>query len=191
MLLFVAMNIYYLIDESGDVGYTRKSSKFFILTGLAVGDINPIRLIAKKVHLHKKDKKKQNGLHAYSETIQIKNKITKMVKKLNICCYVKLVDKEKIKLEDAYLYALGEFIKFISAIKAEHNVIIARKDTRKSYNQNICNIFIKNNIVIKLTDPVKEKALQIADFYSWAIFSHIENHHSIYFNALKHQIVFI
>ena len=73
-------NISYIIDESGDTGYTKKSSRYFIITAIHTTDFNVMRLIAKKIHRNKKDKKKRNGLHAHFESYQTKHKLITLLK---------------------------------------------------------------------------------------------------------------
>lgn len=68
---------------------------------------------------------------------------------------------------------------------------IAQKDTRKSYNKKIAELFHQYGLQIEFSNPNKEKSLQIADFYSWAVYSHLEYDNSIYFLELRHQIVLL
>lgn len=50
--------MYIYIDESGDTGYTKKSTRYFILTAVIVDDSFVLRRTAKNVHKGKRDKKK-------------------------------------------------------------------------------------------------------------------------------------
>lgn len=67
-------------------------------------------------------------------------------------------------------------------------IIAARFDTRSSYNKKIVTLYKENRIRLTFSDPKGEKALQIADFYSWIIFCYLEKHNSQYYLKLKHQI---
>ena len=51
------MNKNQYLDESGDTGYTNKSTKYFIVNAINTDDIKALRHIAKKVQRYKKDKK--------------------------------------------------------------------------------------------------------------------------------------
>ena len=85
------MDIY--IDESGDTGYTKKSTRYFILTAVIVDDPFVLRRIAKSVHKGKRDKKKANILHAYSEIDSTKNKLIKNLADIDIRCFVIKIKK--------------------------------------------------------------------------------------------------
>ena len=77
-------NKYIYIDESGDTGYTKKSTRYFILTAVIVGDPFVLRRIAKNVYKTKIDKKSNGILHAYMETNKVRSKIINNIKDINI-----------------------------------------------------------------------------------------------------------
>jgi Protein of unknown function (DUF3800) len=183
-------NKYIYIDESGDTGYTKKSTRYFILTAVMTDDLFVLRRIAKNVHRGKRDKKKANILHAYSEIDYVKNKLIKNLADTNIQCFVIKIKKNNKVILDIYLYTLkkmAEYLKYCNVTE----IVIARKDTRKYYNKSIIDMFKGYGINILFSDMFSEKALQIADFYSWCIFTHLEHHNSNYFSRLSHQITFI
>lgn len=182
--------MYVYIDESGDTGYTKKSTKYFILTAVVVEDLFVLRRIAKNVHKGKRDKKKANILHAYSEIDYIKNKLIKNLIYVDIQCFVIKIKKTNKVIPDIYLFALKKIAEYFKSCNIIE-ITIARKDTRKHYNKSIINMFKGYGINVLFSDMLSEKALQIADFYSWCIFSHLEHNNSDYFLKLSHQIVFI
>ncbi len=181
-------NKYIYIDESGDTGYTKKSTRYFILTAVIVDDPFVLRRIAKNIYKFKLGKKKTSILHAYNETGAVKNKLTKEIQKNDIQCIVFVLDKSRIVLKDPYEYLLKKTIDYLSALKV-FQVTLAKRDTRKSYNKNISALFNSYNIKLQFSDPALEKSLQIADFYSWSTFSHLEYGFSSYFIKLKNQII--
>ena len=69
------------------------------------------------------------------------------------------------------------------------SLVVARKDTRKSYNQKITRILDNYGMLSIFSTPTSEKSLQIADFYSWAIFSKFEHDKSDYFNNSYRYLV--
>jgi len=178
------------IDESGDTGYTKKSTRYFILTAVIVDDAFMLRRIAKNVYKHKKDKKGVNMLHAYNESDKVKNRLVEEIEQVKIECVVFTLDKSKIYKKDPYMHLLEKLVKYFKEISINH-IVLAKIDTRKSYNNKIKDLFIVNNLKLTLTDPCLEKSLQIADFYSWCIFSYLESDSDEYFNFLKENIVFI
>jgi hypothetical protein len=182
--------MYVYIDESGDTGYTKKSTRHFILTAVMVDDPFVLRRIAKDTHRYNLDKKKGGMLHANQETRSVKNKlITKLVRE-EIKCVSVVFDKRKIYKKDLYIFALETILAYLGS-QTLSIVIVARKDTRKSYNQNIVNIFKNRDINFAFSTPSGEKSLQISDFYCWAIFSYYEHHILVYFEKLRHQITIL
>lgn len=184
------MNLYVYIDESGDTGYTPKSTRFFIVTALYVYDVVAVRRLARDIHKGKRNKNKANQLHAHKESDQTRKKILEKVRKLQIQCIVSIIDKTLIITEDPYLYTLEKIAKYLHT-KNISNITLAKRDTRKKYNTNLINLFFTYNISVTLTSPIEEKALQIADFYSWIMFSHLEHDKSYFYNKLQHTITMI
>lgn len=183
-------NKYIYIDESGDTGYTKKSTRYFILTAVMVEDSLVLERIVKKIHKTKLDKDKAGILHAYKESVFTKKRFVNKLLDFNIRCFVFVLDKNNKCVDDTYLYSLKYILKY--CIKNDiKNIIIARKDIRKSYNQNIINLFKQNNIRINFSIHEKNKALQVADFYSWVIFVYLEKGESVYFYKLRNLITFI
>ncbi len=179
--------MYAYIDESGDTGYTKKSSRYFILTAVIVDDPFVLRRIAKNIHRYNLDKKKLNMLHANQESVSVKNKLIAKLSVEEINCISIVLDKKMVRYDDLYVFALRKIAQHL-ADKRACNVVIAKKDTRKSYNQKITSIFNADRINFSFSTPPSEKSLQIADFYCWAIFSYYEHGMSQYFEKLKHQI---
>ena len=179
--------LYIYIDESGDTGYTKRSTKYFMLTALTVDDIFILRRIAKRVHKGKKDNKKENTLHAHRETNRIRGKLIQETTNLNIKCTAFVLNKKEKYIEDPYFYLLEKLAKYF--YKSNINqIILAKRETRGNYNQKIINLFKSHNIDLYLSRPIDEKSLQIADFYSWVVFVYIEYDQSDYFKQLEHQI---
>ena len=179
--------MYAYIDESGDTGYTKKSTRYFIVTALIVEDPFVLRRIAKNVYKYNLDNKKLNILHANKETRSVKNKLIKMLVTSDIKCVSVVLDKAVVCVEDLYILALQKIIQHFSTWDIQ-SLVIARKDTRKSYNQKITQICSNQRVKFIFSTQTSEKSLQIADFYCWTLFSYYEHNRSDYFNKLKQQI---
>jgi hypothetical protein len=178
------------IDESGDRGYTKKSTRYFMLTAVIVDDVLILRRMAKNIYKFKKDKKRSGMLHAYNETNSIRKKIVKEMLGLDIKCFVFLIDKSKLYSKDPYMYLIEKIAKSFKDLNI-NNVVLARIDTRNNYNRKIIKVFDFYDIGIKLSTPTQEKALQIADFCSWCAFSSLEHNYDEYFNQIKEIFIFI
>jgi hypothetical protein len=146
--------------------------------------------LVKKIHKTKLDKNKGGILHAYKESIFTKNRFVNKLFDLNVKCFVFVLDKNNKCVDDVYLYSLKHVLKY--CIKNNfNNIVIARKDIRKSYNKNIVDMFGQHKIKMNFSIHEKDKVLQIADFYSWIIFVYLEKGEPFYFDKLKHLITFI
>lgn len=182
-------NKYIYIDESGDTGYIKKSTKYFILTTVIVDDPFILRRIVKSVYKSKLDKNKYNILHAYMETNRVRSKIINNIKNIDIKSVVFVLNKSKLYQKDPYKYLLENVAIYFSKFGLSQ-IILARKETRNNYNQKLIEMFNFYNIKLILSTHRDEKSLQIADFYSWAVFSYLEHGHSDYFKYLENHTTF-
>lgn len=183
-------NKYIYIDESGDTGYTKKSTRYFILTAVIVDDPFVLRRIAKATHSYNLDKKKLGIIHTNKESSSVKNKLIKYINNAEIKCVTCVFYKNNFKVKDIYKYCLDILAKYFVENNME-NIVIARKDIRKAYNLKIIEMYLSYKLKASFSDQNREKSLQIADFYSWCIFSHYEHNLSEYFLKLKDSITII
>src|SRR5574343_402356 len=131
---------YCFIDESGDSGFTKKSSRYFILSAVVCDDPDTLRRIARKVFHSKIKKKHSNMLHAYSESDTIKNKLTKVILEKNVSCITCKIDKTTVCNDiDIYLYATAKIAEYFED-KDTEIIVVSKQDTRKSYNKRVENI---------------------------------------------------
>ena len=178
--------MYAYIDESGDTGYKKKSSRYFILTSVIVDDIFILRRIAKNIHKFKIDR--SVNFHAHKENKIVKNKLVQKIVENGIPCVAYVFDKDKQLTKDVYQYSLEELAKYFKENNIK-DVIIARKDVRRHYNKKILDMYLNYGLKASFSEPNKEKSLQIADFYSWCIFSNFEQNLPEYFIKLQHLII--
>jgi hypothetical protein len=177
------------IDESGDTGYTRKSSRYFIVTAVIVDDMHILRRIAKDIHVYKIGKGKTSLLHACKESFVVRKKYVQKLHPLNLRCVVCAIDKHRDRVKDVYQYTLTKLVKYL--IQKDVIIIISQRDTRKSYNTKIIETFSQYNLNLSFSNSQKEKSLQIADFYSWSVYAYLEYSNPAYYNALQHQITIL
>ncbi len=172
--------MYAYIDESGNSGHTKNSTKYFVVACILVSNETILPRIAKKVFKSTKlGKLGKNQLHATSDSDRVKLKIVSLLKKENYNIeYVKILKKTGDK--DCYIESL---LKLKDKLDKHHIdiVYIANKDSRKKTIDKIKNTFGDNTVLSK---PEKEKGLQIADFVSWSIYQKYENGNSAYYDIL-------
>ncbi len=169
--------MYAYIDESGDTGLSKKSSKNFILSAVLVKDENILARIARKVFkLKVLNKRKSNQLHAKQDTDGTRKAILKMLN---------TVDYEAYYVNDKnYLKALEILIGFLASQKV-NTIYLAMRDSSKKTINAIDQIAKNLNVEVIKTVTQKEKGLQIADFVSWSIFRYVEFGDDLYYLRLK------
>lgn len=203
---------YIFLDESGDLGFNpkNKSSKYFVITILAASDKKPIEKIAKKVHaaLRKKVKRLSGGvLHAYKEKGSTKRRVLTLLSKKNCSIMTIYLNKSKVytklKKEEHLLYnyvtnILLDRIMRKKLLPSTENIILvaSKRETNRFLNENFKD-YLKNQvsgkfkakIEIEVRAPSEEKALQIVDFASWAIFRKHEKSDRTYYDLIEKIIV--
>lgn len=201
--------MYIYLDESGDLGFKEKSSKWFLFTLVMVEDNKKIEKIIKKVRLglKKKYKHKTTELHAYHSDDTTKNRVLSKLAKEDIKVVSTILNKSKVYIDlqnqKNYLYnytaniILDRLInnKLIDKDK-QIFLIVDKKDTKKSLKDNFIN-YITNAMDSKnikdfnmtLSRSQDEKGLQAVDFISWAIFRKYEKGDYRFYELIKDKIV--
>lgn len=141
---------YIFLDESGDLGFSKGSSKFFVITFLATSNKKPIEKIAKKVlsSLKKKGKKLSGGvLHAYKEKKSTINRVLKLLSNQDCLIMTIYLNKSNVyaplKNEEHLLYnyvtnLLLDRIMKKKLLSTKENIILiaSKRETNKFLNDN-------------------------------------------------------
>lgn len=205
---------YIFLDESGDLGFNfkkKKTSKYFIITFLFAREKVSIERIVKKIFkgFSKIEVKNHNGvLHAFKETPKTRQKLLNMFREKNMSnVLVIYLNKKKVytKLQDEkqvlYNYVTNilldrVYTKKLIPTDEKISLIASRRETNKFLNQNFTTYLksqTKNNhkidIDIEIKSTTQEKALQVVDMLSWAIFRKYEHGDESYYNIIKSDIV--
>lgn len=200
---------YIFLDESGDLGFGERSSKWFLFTIAMTGNIRALENVVKKVWRPlKKRHKKLGELHASHEKDITRKRILlrlNEISDLKIFCVILNKTKVYVDLQNQknYLYNFTanilldrlhtkEMIRPDEAI----DLFIDRKDTKK---------LLRENFISYLTDSMKKrrngaftvslhsshenKSLQAVDFISWAIFRKYEKGDYEFYEMIKGKIV--
>lgn len=200
---------YIFLDESGDLGFHKRSSKWFIFTIVLTNNHRKIEKIVKKVRQGLKKKYKKVGeLHAYHSLPAVKVKMLKLLselKDLKILCIILNKNKVYVDLRNQknYLYNYTANIlldrlhnKKLINIDEIIELYIDQKDTNKFIRENF-ERYLKNNFAkrgngkvrIKIKPSHTEKCLQAVDFISWAIFRKYETGDREYYKIIKNKII--
>lgn len=174
------------IDESGDTGFSKKSSRYFVVATVITEHLDIPRRIARDVYKHKITKKRLGMLHAYAENNVTKNRLAKKIMVSDITAVAWVFKKEENQGKDIYLLAMQEIARYFK--DKECMIMIAKRDTRKSYTKKIIEIYENHRQQVAFSDPARDKSLQIADFFAWSIFSKLEKGNDVFFNKMKNII---
>lgn len=200
---------YVFLDESGDLGFKKKSSKWFLFTIAIVDDYRALERVIKKVWKHLKKRHKKSGeLHAYHENAITRKRVLRMLNELDslkIMCTV--LDKKKIHIDlqnqKQYLYTYTANIlldnlygkKILSKDEPIH-LFVDRKETKKKLRTDFINHLTESvegkhegGFSVILHSSHENKSLQAVDFLSWAIFRKYEYGDSEYYDIIKSKII--
>ncbi|MCX6789769.1 MAG: DUF3800 domain-containing protein [Candidatus Gribaldobacteria bacterium] len=199
---------YIFLDESGDLGFSEESSKWFILTIVFTNNHRCVEKCVKKIHHGLKKKyKKVSELHAYHCDATTKKRILRLLAQaqdLKILSVVLNKKKVYIDLQNQknYLYNYTANIlldrlssKNVLSKKEQIKIIIDQRETNKFLKENFENYLKSNlkkqfdNFEIKIKPSHTEKCLQAVDFISWAIFRKYEQSDYEYYEIIKDKII--
>lgn len=200
---------YIFLDESGDLGFSKKSSRWFLVTIAISKDARCIEKIVRKVWRSLRKKYKHIGeLHASNEKDITRSKMLHMIMEYSdIKIMTVILDKSKVYIDlqnqKNYLYNFTANI----LLERLHNrdifthgetidLIVDRKDTKKSLRENFVN-YLTNSMNKRRTEKFtvvlhashENKSLQAVDFISWAIFQKYEKGNFEFYEIIKNKII--
>jgi len=195
---------YIFLDESGDLGFKDKSSKFFTIT-LMCCDVKTeveVNRIIKKIrkNLLKKKMKNTSELKGNNSTDRIRFAVLNKAVEKNIEIYTIILDKSKIydylknSKDKLYNYTANLILNECSLNDGKFKLIV---DKRGGVVVNDFDRYIKfkmNNknsnceIDVEHKNSNREGCLQVLDFISWAIFRKYELNDERYYNIIKRRI---
>lgn len=200
---------YIFLDESGDLGFSKKSSKWFLFTLVVVGDHRKLEKIIKKARksLKKKHKHKFSELHAYHCDDITRTRVLKSLAETDLSVVTTVLNKKKVHIDlqnqKNYLYNFTANIILERLINTklinknqEISLVVDRKDTKKSLRENfisyITNAMFKQghkNFKMSLSTSHDSKGIQAVDFVSWAIFRKYEQGDYEFYEIIKNKII--
>lgn len=200
---------YIFLDESGDLGFKKSSSKWFLITVAMTNDSRSIERVIKKFWRHLKKKHKRLGeLHASQEKDVTRKQILRQLDEihdLKILCVILNKQKVYVDLQNQknYLYNYAANIlldrlhtKEMLKPKEPIHLFIDRKDTKKWLRENFINYLTGSMqrrrdglFAVKLHSSYENKSLQAVDFISWAIFRKYEHGDYEFYEIIKDKVI--
>ena len=198
---------YIFLDESGELGFKSKSSKYFIITLLSCdeGEIYDLRRIMKKVRakIIKKKMKKYPELKGNNSTDKIRKDVLNRFNKTNSEIFVIVLEKLKVyeylkhKKNKLYNYISNLILNECSLDDNHVCLVVDKSKTNRSLREDFDNYIRRNlnqkknncSLKIKHENSQKEGCLQVLDFISWSIFRNYEYKDSGFMDMIKDKIV--
>ena len=185
---------YIFLDESGDLGFKKSSSKWFVFTIAITSDPRSLERAVKKVWRPLRKKYKTQGeLHAYRANDITRTRLLRRLHELNdlhVLCVVLKKKKVYVDLQNQknYLYnytanILLDRLHSNGTLKNDEpiHLFVDRKDTKKTLRENFTQYLTsemanrgRKHFVVSLHTSHENKSLQAVDFISWAIFRKYE-----------------
>ena len=193
---------YIYIDESGDLGTKKASSKYFVMAAIKVEDSKKLEKIIKKTRRDfKKKMLTSNEVKGGNLPYELKIKILEKLKNIDYEAFIIVFDKEnrfKIGYGDnkkAYDILASRLAKLINIDKPTF-IFIDKSKNKQEEIDNFNELFLNNlnnikkqPIKIEHADSMHYKGLQMADLISWSTFQNFENDNPEFLDMIKNKVV--
>lgn len=193
---------YIYIDESGDLGTKKVSSKYFVIAVIKVENSKKLEKIIKKTRRDfKKKMLTSNEVKGGNLPYDLKIKILKKLKNIDYEVFIIVFDKEnRYKIgyggnKKAYDILSSRLAKLINIDKPTF-IFIDKSKNKQEEIDNFNELFLNNlnnikkqPIKIEHTNSIHYKGLQMADLISWSTFQNFENDNSEFLDIIKNKVV--
>ena len=201
---------YIFLDESGDLGFKKTSSKWFLFTMAITSDPKVLERVIKKVwRTLKKKNKKLGELHAYHEKDITRKRVLRMLSQVtDLKVFSIILNKQKVHVnfqdQKNYLYVymanlLLENLHNNKKILKDNEPIhlfVDQKDTKKQLRDNFIHLLTSSiskkrigKFSVVLHSSHENKSLQAVDFISWAIFRKYEREDYEFYELIKSKVI--
>ena len=193
---------YIYIDESGDLGTKKASSKYFVMAAIKVENSKKLEKMIKKTRRSfTKKMLTSNEVKGGNLPYELKIKILEKLKNMDYEVFIIVFDKEnryKIGYGDnkkAYDILASRLAKLINIDKPTFIFIDKSKNKQEeidNFNEfflNNLNNIKKQPITIEHADSMHYKGLQMADLISWSTFQNFENDNQEFLDMIKNKVV--
>ena len=192
---------YIYIDESGDLGTKKGSSKYFIIVAIKIEDSKKLDKIIKKTRRNFKNKMlTSNEIKGGNLPYELKIKILEKLNNINCEVFILVLDKEnRYKIgygnnKKAYDILASMLTKLINIDKPTFIFIDKSKNNQKeidNFNElflNNLNNIKKQPLKIEHADSRHYKGLQMVDLISWSTFQNFENNNPEFLDMINNKV---
>ena len=191
---------YIYIDESGDLGSKKSSSRYFVLAGIMVSKPKKLDNLIKNTYRKHKNIRDMNEIKGTTTPENVKKDILTRLNNIDYQTFIIVFDKQNMYKID-YDYNVNLLYDILASQLAkiipinEKTIIILDKTKNKNqiddfnrlFNDKIINP--KNYPVeIKHVNSVNYKGLQVADLISWSSFQAVERKNNEFIKIVENNL---
>jgi len=200
---------YIFLDESGDLGFKKTSSRWFLFTIALTQNPKSLEKVTKKVWRNLRMKHKKLGeLHAYHADYITRKRMLKNITEIkDLKILTTILNKRKVYVDlqnqKNYLYNYTANVLLdrlhLSGILDKDEPIhlyVDNRDTKKTLRENFIDYLTSAmkkrrdcRFELELHASHENKSLQAVDFISWAIFRKYEKGDFEFYEIIKDKIV--
>lgn len=189
---------YVYIDESGDLGNSRYSSKYFVLAGIMVNNPKKLDNLIKNTYRKYKEIRKMNEIKGTTTPGHVIKDIFGRLDNIEYQAFIVVFDKQNINyghnVNMLYDILASQLAKLISI--DEKTTIFVDKTKNKNqidsfnrlFNEKLVNLK-SYPVEIKHVNSVNYKGLQIADLISWSSYQEVENENNEFIRIVENKSV--
>ena len=199
--------IYIFIDESGDLGFTEKSTKYYVIASVETRDPRQFSRMFKKVRRSMGKKKKDIKEFKFSKTnVNTKIKILRNIAELDIEFSAVVLKKETVyphlqeKKQILHNYLTGFIVELIPFMGSRDFEIIVDKFLSKGADRENFDSYLQKHVgyecqkyglipprsmVIRHESSHACAGLQVADFIAGALFTKYERNDSKFYEIIE------
>ena len=190
------------LDEAGDVGFSKGSSRYLVVAISAIADANVLRRAVKKIRQSFAKKLRDiPELKAAQTPTRIVQKLLRCIVQFDVEIFAVIVDKQKtsppVDLEKIYRDASAMVIKECLTHHPNLLLFVDKRHTnprlREKFNQAIVQAIqdINATVAIEHLDSRNEKGLQVADAVAYTLWAWYEREEHELYSLIEGKIVSI
>ncbi|MCR4277965.1 MAG: DUF3800 domain-containing protein [Candidatus Berkelbacteria bacterium] len=200
---------YIFLDESGDLGFKKRSSKWFVFTVVLANDPKHLERAVNRTWRPLKKKHRSVGkLHATKEKDVTRKRLLTSIGKIEDLQILSIaLDKSKVHIDlqsqkhFLYNYTANLLLELLYSQKVVDGgevieLFVDRKDTKKELQENFVRYLMdsfgkmgKGEVSITLHTSHQNKSLQAVDFVAWAVFQKYERKITKFYDLVESKIV--
>ena len=194
---------YVFLDESGDLGFSQKSSNYFVITLLVTSEKKYIENKLKKYKtklMRSKKYKKLHELKANNSNDKVRFDVLDIIVTSNVEIYTIILNKKitydylKSQKEKLYNYLTRLILDECDLNGRSVHFIIDKRAKKKMIRDDFDKYIKQKNSKVKLNishfDSGNSHGLQLVDFISWSIFKNYESRDSRFIDFFYNKITY-